>query len=780
MTRSEAIRLGAAVGLVGLALAPLWFGFEPVGGDPDRLYRPIKAELARALSEGRLPWWSDRFGLGVPLVAESHAAAFYPPNLVLFGLLPVGVAYRASMWLHLVAASGTTWLYARKLGASEAGATVAGIAFALGGFQAIHASHEVFYVALPMLPLALWLAEGYLETGRRRWPAGLAMVLGAQWTVGHFQIQTWTNALLILIGLWRVLFDRRPLARLGGLVLAVLWGLSIAAVQLGPSWELAEVVGQAERSVASRAFYSYPPEHWAELALPRLFRDVEGGPMAPYWFGLQTSGYEAAFYVGSAPLVLACVGLFRPGRGVRPWLVLTALSLALATMPRWWPEGYAAVLRLPGLGFFRAPARYTAIATLGLSLLAGRGFDRAAGRWSWRLGLGLAGGFALAAFLWALVWTTRPAVAGVFPSPLDNPGRFGLPLLAWLLALNALIVWRWRVVPSGAKRLVGEPWAPASGKRDPSHWRPRRFGFPRATEPLIIGIILIELTFLYYDSSIQWDRHVPMSESSPVLERLAEEPSGGLVGGALENLPTYAGRRTATPYLGFETPEPGPILDALGRAEAMADPAAVRWLRRFGVSELVWDREVEVAGGTEMDRLNDRALDRLTNRPAGTPERRTWRIVRLADVFPSVRLAHRSQVLPNRTALLERLSRRDEPDVAHFVAGEAPPGSQTPRARSSRVVRWDGDRGRIEHGGACDLILNRAFYPGWTATVNGRPAPIFPADGGLIALRLDGRGPSDVALSYRPTRIRLWAGISGLALGLAVVLVAWPSQRRSV
>src|SRR5437868_4745825 len=96
------IPFATAVLLTGLVMSPLLIGFEPVGGDPDRLYRPIKTELARALRAGHLPFWSDRFGLGVPLLAESHAAALYPPNLILYRLLDVSAAYRLSMWFHYV------------------------------------------------------------------------------------------------------------------------------------------------------------------------------------------------------------------------------------------------------------------------------------------------------------------------------------------------------------------------------------------------------------------------------------------------------------------------------------------------------------------------------------------------------------------------------------------------------------------------------------------------------------------------------------------------------
>src|SRR5262245_6861862 len=92
----------AALAAVALAVGGLLVGYEPVSGDPDCLYRPIKSELARALQRGTLPLWSDRLGLGVPLAAESHAAAFYPANWLLYGVMNVAPAYRLAMWLHYV------------------------------------------------------------------------------------------------------------------------------------------------------------------------------------------------------------------------------------------------------------------------------------------------------------------------------------------------------------------------------------------------------------------------------------------------------------------------------------------------------------------------------------------------------------------------------------------------------------------------------------------------------------------------------------------------------
>ena len=105
-----------AVCVVGVVLSPVLVGFAPFGGDPVLMYQPIKAELARALSTGRLPFWSDRFGLGVPLVAESHVAAFYPPNWLFYRVWDVATAYRLTMWIHYLALAAATYRVCACLG----------------------------------------------------------------------------------------------------------------------------------------------------------------------------------------------------------------------------------------------------------------------------------------------------------------------------------------------------------------------------------------------------------------------------------------------------------------------------------------------------------------------------------------------------------------------------------------------------------------------------------------------------------------------------------------
>ena len=738
-----------ALVLVGTILGGLLVGYEPVGGDPDRMYRPLKSELARALGENRLPFWSERFGLGVPLVAESHVAAFYPPNVLLYRVLDVSTAYRLSMWLHYLALVTTTYFYARCLAIEPWGAAMSAVAFTLCGFQAIHSSHEPFYGLLPYLPLALGIAERFLATGRRGWLAALPMVLGLQWTLGHFQIQTWTGGLVIVTALWRALFDHRSWRRACAVILAVVWGMAFAAVQLGPSWQFARLVGQTQRPVSDLLFYSLPPAHWFELALPRLVRELRLGPEDPYWFDQQTTGYEAVLYLGTIPLIFALIGgLARPfNRATLPCRLLVPISFAIATMPRWWPQGYLHLLTVPGVGYFRVPARYAMLTSLGLAVLAGEGFDRSMSMARFRAGLAaslLFGGCATAA---AVFWTMRPDVH--LRTTLGGVAvGFLWAALAWTIAVAFVLAWR-------SERLG--PWAP-------------------------LMAAAIELGILYYTGTTQWGWSIAIPAQSPVLSELASQPSVGLVGGELENLPVRAGLNTGYPYLGFSLPKPDDLLKQMQEPMVQSDSATMvdvsraaairRWLRRFRVTHLVGHHRSWLELGTVQGRYRDSALDLIVYHTPDRPATRLWSIVELDQPFPEARVALRSRTIADRRALNFRLSQSDDLDIAWFLAEDGVPNR--PEARSARLIDWDGSAATVEHDGPCDLILARGFDAGWLARIdNGPERPVLPVDGGFQAVRLDGSGTQRVTLRYRTPQLGLW--ITTTIIAALLDLLAWAS-----
>ncbi len=422
------------------------------------MYKPVKSELARSLALGRLPFWSDRFGIGVPLVAESHVAAFYPPNWLLYRLCSVRTAYRIAMWSHWLLLAVTTFAYARTLGFSPAGSTLTSVSFTLCGFQAVHVVHEPFNHLMPYLPLCLLLADRFIRTGRLIWLTALALAWGTQLTLGHFQIQMWTAALVSIFATRRVLAARESwkpfLFRMSGIFGALCWGLLIAWIQLRLTWELTGVAGFV-RGIHLLAPFSFPPAHWAQFALPEVFLGLHQGVGDTYWGRYRTLSGEACAYAGIVVWILAFVGATTKSQlqGLRLWKVIVPLSLLLATMPGWWPDGFYLLMQLPGLGWFRAPARYTLLTSLGMALLAGRGFDHAIPARHFWGGLALAIIFGAVAWCWSIYWTNEAEFRASSLAP-TLVIRFTAAGLTWLSALAAIIAWRqkrlgaWALSPS--------------------------------------------------------------------------------------------------------------------------------------------------------------------------------------------------------------------------------------------------------------------------------------------------------------------------------------------
>jgi len=738
---------------VAITVGGLLVGYEPTGGDPDRMYRPIKSELARALRAGRLPFWSDQFGLGVPLVAESHVAAFYPLNILFYRGLELGQAYRLAMWLHYIALAAATYSYARALGLLPWGSALAAFSFTFCGFQAIHASHEPFYHALPYLPLALLATERFTAGGSAAWLAALAITWGAQLTLGHFQIQAWTAALVLLTGCWRLVEKRGSWWRGLGLAAALGWGAAIAAVQLALSAEMALHVPSNQRSIDQMWSYGYPPEHLAELVAPGFFRGLVGGHEGAYWVSMGTTAYEACLYVGTVTLILACVGLAASrrdrDRALAPWgRLIVPLSLALATVPywgerfvgRWWPDGYFLLLKASGLGLFRAPGRYMVLASLGLCLFAGRGLDRAVPERPFRLGLALACALAALGVLWSWYFSHQSAALRTALGPGGLWLRLAAAAVAWAVSLAVVVAWR--------RGRVGAWW------------------------PFLV--VALELGVLYYRSTTVWGWAVRLPESSPVLRALAAEGKRvGRVAGRLDNLPVRIGANALYPYLGVRLRPLDNLVRPANARGWSADPLVSLLLRRFGTTHGVWDLPVESPRAEVLYRGPDLTLDELAYRPPGSKAHATWSLVRHPDPFPSARVARFAFSVVDRFELIKQLVGDDSLDHVWYLRADLAHDFPAAHATAAQLLEWDDDHAQVVHDGPCDLVITRAFYPGWTARArDGQELLLYRADGGIQAVHIPGSGTTHIALRFRPSSLAWAVPVSACSAILAALALA--------
>jgi hypothetical protein len=744
--RSESARVPALAALcvVGLVLVGLLVGYEPIGGDPDLMYKPIKAELARALKQGTLPFWSDCFGVGVPLMAESHVAALYPPNWLFYRLLDVRTAYRWLMWLHYVALAGTTFLLARSLQISPWGAAISAISFTLCGFMAIHACNEPFYCVMPYLPLALWLGRRYMATGRRAFQAALGLTIGVQLTLGHFQIQAWTMGLVVLFGLADVFQRRGSVGRFAGLFAAVCWGLAVASAQLGITGELASLA-HLKRADVWMVQHALPPAQLAQPVLPRLFIGElrKPPPLLNYWSELQSSVMETSWYVGTIPLILAFVGLTlgRCTQGMRLWKLLIPVCLTLACLPIVAKDLYLYILRVPVLGWFRAPGRYTLVPSLALALLAGSAVDRTIANRQFRTGVLVAVAIGVVGFFGGIAWSRLPAVAASLPAG-SIPSSIAMAAITWVIGLILMAGWR-------------------RGRLGPA---------------VLFWATSLELAVLFYQAPVGWGwKDLAELDHSPVMRKLKSEPEVALVaGGEPVNLTVLEGIAPSTPCLNL-LPPPYHILNPYGLKKPADRPAFDRWGRRFGVTHGIYRNWTKPAAATETVLVTeDPVLEALSSRRFWHPRDATdprWRLERYSGVFPAVRVLLRARVVDGWPALFVSLSKEDHADEATYLRGGDPPEGSSPRATRANLVSWNGVEAVIEHDGTCDVVFRRAYYPGWQFRVNdGFEQPVFPADGGLQALRLYGVGPSRIRLRYRSAWWLVLAPVS-LAATLAALYV---------
>jgi hypothetical protein len=377
--------LAALLTLVALTLALFWkLAFTNlilVGVDVFNYFYPYRAYAAQAIRQGHLPLWNPYLFMGVPFLANSQAGLLYPLNLAL-NCLSSARQVSWSIILHVALAGICAYLYARSsLRLSRWPALLAGIVFACGGFLGAQVEHVNQLNASAWLPLLLLMYDRAVGRGSRKVGRSAALlggvVVGVQFLAGHTQssyICLLGLGVYALISLGTEARQSRRLSptviqHLGILFLMIALGLGLAAVQLVPTWELSRLSvrggGLPYREAVS---FSLKPRLLTYTLLPPFGVDLS-----------QVFGSEAftefVAYLGVLPLLLAGIGVLY-GQN-RRWLALTVLAglglfLALGAYN---PVYYLLYRLVPGIGLFRAPARWMLLYAFGGAMLAGVGLD---------------------------------------------------------------------------------------------------------------------------------------------------------------------------------------------------------------------------------------------------------------------------------------------------------------------------------------------------------------------------------------------------------------------
>jgi len=149
-----------------------------------------------------------------------------------------------------------------------------------------------------------------------------------------------------------------------------------------------------------------------------------------------------------------------------------------------------------------------------------------------------------------------------------------------------------------------------------------------------------------------------------------------------------------------------------------------------------------------------------------------WRNER---AWPRTYLAHRFIVVRDGDQALSRVGTLDRPD--RVVLEEAPSfqsaSAATPQGHA-RVVSYQHNHVDIVATASRPgiLVLTDSFAPGWTVTVNGKPARLLQANFAFRGVEVPA-GRSVVLFSYFPPGLRIGLILSGLAAGILLLLAFW-------
>jgi hypothetical protein len=694
-------------------------------------YLPLRLFALEGLRHGELRYWNPYAHEGVPMP--------YPPlsyPLELPGVLsPTAQTFSLMLALHVPLAAIAFLVLARGLGLARPAAVGGAIVYALGGFS-LSSLNLYFYLEAmawaPLVLLSLWRAS---QGSRSAMVAGAATTAMTIATLGaEIAIQTLLIAAVLCLGR-----GRSPL-RFG---ISAALGVGLAApTVLVMRGIVAASARQAGFHPAVVLAQSVHPFTLLQVVIGGLYGDLTD--LTNRWWGQnffpRGFPYILSLYLGATALALAWVGA-RRGGGFARRLSLLALAALVICLGRW--AGLEPLVELLPARPFRYPTKAFFTVHLAAALLAVLGLDALVRgeRAAWRQ-------LAAAAFVLGAIVVVGPRAFAALTGPAQRfQSAFFPPGTAWPQRLESF-----RFMVDDATR--GGLIALVAGGVVLLHLAGRIR--PAIACHALVGLLAADL--LRTGAGLN-----PMVTAS--FFRLSEEMTreadvlrarGRTFTCDIQGSPAYWQARAAratnhevwtfavlmetlTPNL--NTPQRvrtafSEDLTSLVPAEA-APPIDTRCSDFGAIAERL--REGAVSDVISLDPLTD---PRLRRRRFVTP-------VRIAPL--AVGIYELSDPLPLRS-----------------VAGSARSGGG-----QGRVLEVSESSDRVdlvvEADGPATLLMRETWMKGWSARVNGAPAPVSRAEGRYRSVEIPA-GRSRVELRYDPPGLRAGLVISLLSVGALMAI----------
>jgi hypothetical protein len=668
--------------------------------------------------------WHPLCFFGAPDAANPQTGALYPLNII-FLLLGAERGLTFFTLFHHLLFLLTFYAATRRMGFDPESSLIMTVGLGFGG-QMISITLMITMLSVFVwLPLIIILLDLAVKKNFLYWTLLLGLTLAVQLTGGEVQIAaiSWGLALCALLLAPKSGMDWRAVVALLG---AFLLGLAIALVLFLPQLSLTmEMIPFSNRaggySFEEAILYSISLKGLQSLLLPNYILPISLTRPNIFWKIGFFNGfpYLLSHYLGLSLFVLALAS-FVNSRNIKAWLWLgVGLAGITFSMAKVFPF-YELLFRfVPGFSLFRVPEKFMLLCPFSVAMLAGFGcqeFKKA--KWSNNK-------FALTAFLaGALI----AALLIVFPVRMDDWGNnYGyiqqyllartLFILASLLsfALGLILLKR-----EGRQNLIGAGLA------------------------LVIFVDLfiahhnlnptIDRSFLSPKYPVKQFAELAKKQHHPVrIFSLRISPNNLMMRSSMDPIKMYkdgwdAFQNFSSSYYGLN--------DVRARSSLYLDEIDGFCLLQNKLKAANW-KLILARAGVEFLYHVDHGYQALA-----------LSLPRAMVYYQAVAVKDRDQALsiwsdPNfpalRTILLETEKVPASQQASSFMSEPA------------QIQSYQNEKVVIEANAKRDgwLLLLDTFYPGWKATVDGRPVEICRANRYFRAVQLPA-GKHTIIFSYRP------------------------------
>lgn len=344
-------------------------------------YIPWYYIAAQYIHRFQLPIWVPNiYSTGYPLLAEGEIGALSPINTAILFIFPFPLAINLLILVYLAVAAAGTYLFLKLNKLSGVSSLLGALIFCLSGFMVTRYFQPSIIFTASLIPLGFYLIQK--AKTHQRFAVLLAPLIYLQVTAGHLQITLIAICGYIAFSLFTLIGDSRWKIRLLKLILAIILGIFLSAVQILPSLKLYALSKRADFDPKIRFSYSLPPSQLLTYVKPYAFGISKPGDD----FGFHQFGggfWEINLTIWTIPFLLSLIPLIKLARKPKEifkenktiiilylvWILFIMVSLGGFFKP------YRIVAYIPDFPF-RAPARFLVIATFAASSLAAIGFEK--------------------------------------------------------------------------------------------------------------------------------------------------------------------------------------------------------------------------------------------------------------------------------------------------------------------------------------------------------------------------------------------------------------------